>query len=177
MTYDEVTAVNSRVLRSEFQILDVNRDRRLSAVEVQAPGAEAILNRGVSSSGTVLSVSDISGGQFVSQSELAAAYPGLKPYEFDLIDTNNDGRVSSTEIYASAAQDILSEHEHNGSILVSMDRVDTDGSGFASLAELQAVYPGTTANDLRDFDVNRDGRISFNEFYAPLAIEILGENQ
>ena len=59
----------------------------------------------------------------------------------------------------------------------SPDVVDTDGSGFASLAELQAVYPGTTANDLRIFDVNRDGRIAFNEFYAPLAVETLGTNK
>ena len=33
------------------------------------------------------------------------------------------------------------------------------------------------ANDLRVFDVNRDGRIAFNEFYAPLAVETLGKNK
>ena len=85
--------------------------------------------------------------------------------------------MSAVEIYAAAAQDILSQHERGNGILVSLDAVDTDGSGFASLAELQAVYPGTTANDLRVFDVNRDGRIAFNEFYAPAAIETLGENR
>ncbi len=176
-SYAEITAVNPRVSRSEFRDLDVNRDRRLSSVELQAPGAEAILNRGFNATGTVLSVSDISGGSFVSPSELAAAYPGLRAHEFDIIDANNDGRVSSTEIYASAAQDILSEHEHPESILVSLDSVDTDGSGFASLGELQAVYQGVTTNDLLDIDVNRDGRISFTEFYAPRAVVVLGENK
>ncbi len=177
-TFAEVTAVNPKVSRSEFRDLDVNRDRRLSSVELQAPGAEAILDRGMNTAGTVLSVGDISGGSFVTEAELAAAYPGLKTVEFDIIDSNNDGRVSSVEIYASAAQDILNQHEAGqGGILVSLDSVDTDGSGFASLAELQSVYPGTSANDLRIFDVNRDGRISFNEFYSADAIEVLGKNK
>ncbi len=177
-TFAEVTAVNPKVSRSEFRDLDVNRDRRLSSVELQAPGAEAILDRGMNTAGTVLSVGDISGGSFVTEAELAAAYPGLKTVEFDIIDSNNDGRVSSVEIYASAAQDILNQHESGqGGILVSLDSVDTDGSGFASLAELQSVYPGTSANDIRIFDVNRDGRISFNEFYSADAIEVLGKNK
>lgn len=178
VSYAEVTAVNPTVSRNDFRDLDVNRDRRLSSVELNAPGAEAILDRGTNPAGTVRSVADISGGSFVSEGQLMAAYPGLMSHEFDIIDTNNDNRVSSVEIYASAAQDILNEHEAgNGGVLVSLDAVDTDGSGFASLAELQSVYPGTTANDLRVFDVNRDGRIAFNEFYAPLAVETLGKNK
>lgn len=176
-SYTEVAAINSRVSRSEFRDLDVNRDRRLSAVELQAPGAEAILNRGINTSGTVLSVSDISDERFVSQTELAAAYPGLRTHEFNIIDTNNDGRLGSNEIYASNAQDILSLHELSDVIHVSLDRVDTDGSGFASLAELQAIYKDTTPDDLLEFDVNRDSRISFNEFYTLRAFEVLGENR
>ncbi len=177
VSYAEVTAVNPLVGRQDFRDLDVNRDNRLSSVELNAPGAEAILDRGTNASGTVRSVADISGGSFVSEAQLTAAYPGLKSHEFDIIDTNNDGRVSSTEIYASAAQDILNQHESGNGILVSLDAVDTDGSGFASLAELQRVYPGTSANDLRVFDTNRDGRIAFNEFYSPDAIETLGKNK
>ncbi len=177
VSYAEVTAVNPLVGRQDFRDLDVNRDNRLSSVDLHAPGAEAILDRGTNASGTVRSVADISGGSFVSEAQLTAAYPGLKSHEFDIIDTNNDGRVSSTEIYASAAQDILNQHESGNGILVSLDAVDTDGSGFASLAELQRVYPGTSANDLRVFDTNRDGRIAFNEFYSPDAIETLGKNK
>ena len=177
VSYEEVTAVNPLVNRQDFRDLDVNRDNRLSSVELNAAGAEAILDRGTSAAGTVLSVADISGGSFVSEAELAAAYPGLKKVEFDIIDANNDGRVSSVEIYAADAQDILNQHEAGNGVLVSLDAVDTDGSGFASLAEIQSVYPGTTANDLRLFDVNRDGRIAFNEFYAPLAVETLGKNK
>ena len=177
-TYAEVTAVNPKVSRSEFRDLDVNRDRRLSSVELQAPGAEAILDRGTDPAGTVRSVTDISGGSFVTEGQLTAAYPGLKSHEFDIIDGNNDGRVSANEIYASAAQDILNQHEAGrGDVLVSLDAVDTDGSGFATLAELQSAYPGLSRTDLRDFDVNRDGRIAFNEFYSPDAVEVLGNNK
>lgn len=177
-TFAEVTAVNPKVSRSEFRDLDVNRDRRLSSVELQAPGAEAILDRGTDPAGTVLSVVDISGGSFVSEAQLKAAYPGLQTVEFEIIDTNKDGRVHSVELYAADAQDILNQHEAGrGDVLVSLDAVDTDGSGFASLAELQSVYPGTDANDLRLFDVNRDGRIAFNEFYSSDAIEVLGNNK
>ncbi|MEM6388106.1 MAG: hypothetical protein AAF718_17925, partial [Pseudomonadota bacterium] len=177
VSFGEVTAVNPLIDRNDFRELDVNRDNRLSSVELNAPGAEAILDRGTSAAGTVRSVADISGGSFVSEAQLAAAYPGLKASEFRIIDANNDNRVSSVEIYAADAQDILNQHESGNGILVSLDAVDTDGSGFASLAELQSVYPGTTANDLRVFDVNRDGRIAFNEFYAPLAVETLGKNK
>ncbi len=177
VSFEEVTAVNPLVSRNDFRDLDVNRDRRLSSVELNAPGAEAILDRGTQSNGTVRSVADISGGSFVSEGQLTAAYPGLKAHEFDIIDANNDNRVSAVEIYASGAQDILNQHEGGNGILVSLDSIDTDGSGFASLAELQSVYPGTSANDLRIFDVNRDGRIAFNEFYAPLAVETLGKNK
>lgn len=177
VSFAEVTAVNPAVNRNEFRELDINRDRRLSAVELNAPGAEVILDRGTQSNGTVRSVADLSGGAFVSEGQLKAAYPGLSSSDFDRIDANNDNRVSSVEIYAAAAQDILNQHEGGQGILVSLDSVDTDGSGFASLAELQAVYPGTSANDLRVFDTNRDGRIAFTEFYSADAIETLGKNR
>ena len=177
VSFAEVTAVNPLVSVNEFRDLDTNRDRRLSSVELNAPGAEVILERGQRANGTVLSVADISGGSFASEAELVAAYPGLSSSEFDIIDANNDNRVSANEIYAPAAQDILGQHETGNRILVSLDRVDVDGSGFASLAELQAVYPGTTANDLREFDVNRDGRISFGELYSIEAIKVLGQNR
>lgn len=176
-TFGEVTSVNPNVNRQQFRDIDVNRDNRLSSTELQAPGAETVLDRGQGGSVSIQSVADISGGSFVSEGQLKAAYPGIMSHEFDIIDTNNDGRLNSTELYASAAQDILSEHETGGGILVSLDSVDTDGSGFASLAELQVVYPGTSASDLRSFDVNRDGRIAFNEFYAPAAVEALGRNK
>lgn len=176
-TFAEVTAVNPLVNREQFREIDTNRDNRLSATEIDAPGAETILNRGMRPAGTVRSVADISGGAFASRSDLTAAYPGLTASEFRIIDANKDNRVSSTELYASSAQAILGQYEAGSSVLVSLDAVDTDGSGFASLGELQGVYSHLDANDLREIDVNRDGRISFNELYAPGVSEVLGRNK
>lgn len=177
-TYSEVTAVNPTVTRDQFRTLDVNRDNRLSAAEIDASGAEATLNRGARDIGSVPSITEISGGRFASFSQLEAAYPGLTRDHFREIDANRDNRVSSTELYGSDAQAILKTHQTGGGgVVVSLDAVDTDGSGFASLAELQRVYSNLDANDLREIDVNRDGRVSFAELYAPGVSGVLGENK
>ena len=172
-SFAEVVAANPTIDRNDFREIDVNRDNRLSASEVQA--GEAILGRGMNPTGTFLSTTDISGGSFVGYGELQAAYPGLPTSQVRIIDQNKDGRISAVELAAGQAD--LGVYEDGSQILVSLDRVDTDGSGFASLGELQSVYPNLTANDLRFFDVNRDGRIDFTEFYSSDAIEVLGKNK
>ena len=177
-TYSEVTNVNPTVTRDQFRTLDVNRDGRLSAKEIDAAGAEATLNRGARDIGTIRSINDISGGRFATYSQLEAAYPGLTRNYFREIDVNRDNRVSSTELYSSDAQAILGRHEvGGGGVVVSLNSVDTDGSGFASLAELQSVYRHLDANDLRQIDTNRGGRLSFKELYAPDVSSVLGTNK
>lgn len=172
-SFAEVTAVNATIDRNDFRGIDTNRDNRLSASEVQA--GEAVLGRGTDATGTFLSTHDISGGAFVSYSELQGAYPGLPTSQARIIDINKDHRISAVELAAGQAE--LSVYENGSQILVSLDSIDADGSGFASLSELQASYPNLSSNDLRFFDVNRDGRISFNEFYSGDAIEVLGKNK
>ncbi|CAN0581838.1 unnamed protein product [Ectocarpus sp. 12 AP-2014] len=152
-SFDEVVAVNATLDKNDFRGIDINRDNRLSASEVLAPGAQAVLKRGATSTGGAATVSG-----FASEAQLAAAYPGLSSVDFHLIDANNDNR-------------------QGGQILVSLDSVDVDGSGFASLSELQAVYPGLSSNDLIFFDANDDNRISFTEFYSLDAIQTLGKNK
>ena len=174
-SFSEVVAVNPTVDRNDFREIDTNRDNRLSSTEVQAAGAETVLDRGMNATGTVLSTRDISGGSFVTPAELQAAYPGLPTSQVRIIDQNKDNRISSVEL--AAAQGDLSVYEQGSQILVSLNSIDTDGSGFASLSELQTAYPSLRSNDLLSFDVNRDGRISFNELYSADAIEVLGENK
>ena len=54
---------------------------------------------------------DVNNDDFASYAELSAAYPGLTEAEFEQIDGNNDNRVSSDEIYAPEAQQIVSLYE------------------------------------------------------------------
>ena len=173
-SFAEVTAVNPTIDRNDFRDIDLNRDNRLSATEVQL--GEATLNRGTAPVGTFLSTTDISGGSFVSYGELQAAYPGVPTSQLRVIDINKDGRISAVELAAGQAD--LNVYEAGGSqVVVSLDSIDADGSGFASLAELQGAYPKLTANDLREIDTNRDGRLSFNELYDPNAVGFLGQKQ
>ena len=173
----EITAVYPTLSANDFRDLDLNRDNRISAVEITAPGASAILNKhvaGVSVRGVV--DIDTNGDGFASFGELAAAYPGFGANDFDDIDANNDGRVNFVELYAPVAQDVVSRYDAGSSILVSLDAVDTDGSGFASLNELVAQYPNLSAIDFQRLDANDDNRISFSELYQLEAIEVLGKN-
>ena len=171
-SFDEVVAVNPTIDRNDFRGIDVNRDNRLSAAEVLAPGAQAVLKRGTTSTGGAATVDG-----FASFAELAAAYPGLSMVDFDQIDGNNDNRVSSVEILDADAQVRLGRYETGSQILVSLSSVDVDGDGFATLSELQVAYPGLSSNDLIFFDTNDDNRISFTEFYALDAVEVLGKNK
>lgn len=171
-SFDEVVAVNSTLDRNDFRGIDTNRDNRLSASEVLAPGAQAVLKRGAASTGSAATVKG-----FASFSELASAYPGLSKVDFDQIDENNDNRVSSVEIGDIDAQARLGRYENGGQILVSLDSIDVDGSGFATLSELQAAYPNLSSNDLIFFDTNDDNRISFTEFYSIDAVQTLGKNK
>jgi len=173
----EVAAVNATLTSNDFRDLDINRDNRLSNAEITAPGASQILNRGTTSAAPVRSVAALGGGSFVSEAQLAAAYPGLSSVVFDQIDLNGDNRVSSVELYASDAQEVLGRYEGGNGILVSLSSVDVNGDRFATLGELQAAYPGLSANDITGVDLNDDNRISFTEFYAPEAISIFGKNK
>ena len=173
----EITAVYPTLSANDFRDLDLNRDNRISAVEITAPGASAILNKHVAGV-SVRGVADIdaNGDGFASFGELAAAYPGFGANDFDDIDANNDGRVNFVELYAPVAQDVVSRYDAGSSILVSLDAVDTDGSGFASLNELVAKYPSLLAVDFQRLDADDDNRISFSELYQLEAIEVLGKN-
>lgn len=177
-TLSEIAAVYPTITTSDFRDLDRNRDNRVSASEITAPGAQAILNKHVAG-GTVQGVGDIdaNGDGFASQAELAAAYPGFRASDFDDLDANDDGRVSAVELYAADAQEVVTRYEEGSAILVSLDSIDADGSGFASYGELATEYPNLSATDFNRFDVNNDGRISFTELYDLDAIEVLGKSR
>lgn len=173
----ELRAVYPGLNAADFRDLDVNDDRRVSANEINAPGAEAIIARHKARSFSDLGDVDRNGDRYASMSELAATYPGFNAADFHDIDLNNDNRVSAREFYGPAAQTIVSKYEQGFQILVSLDALDTDGSGFADLAELSAQYPGLTVSEFHRVDRNGDNRISFDELYTNRAITTFGKNQ
>lgn len=177
-SFSEIAAVYPTMTRSDFRVLDTNDDRRVSAVEFSASGAQAVLNKHVTRA-TVAGVGslDLNGDGFASRAELSSAYPGFNSFDFDDLDENNDGRISRTEIYSPDAQAVISRYEAGSQILVSLDSVDTNRSGFAELAELQAEYPNLSRIDFQRFDANDDNRISWDELYELNTITVLGKNR
>ena len=175
----EVAAQYPTLSAADFRDIDTNRDGRWSSVEFNAGDAKAIIARNVPGVGGVAGVDalDADGSGFVSQAELAAAYPGLKATDFNDIDSNNDGRVSFVELYDGDAQAIDSRYdETTGSVLVALDVIDTDNSGFASLSELSAQYQNLSQIDFDIIDTNNDNRVSFTELYDGDALTVLGKN-
>lgn len=53
--------------------------------------------------------------------------------------------------------------------------VDTDGDGFASMAELQAIYPELTEELYQEIDTDGDGLINDEEMLIAIAAELIAD--
>ena len=109
---EELTAVYDGLTDSEFRQIDVNRDNRVSARELYAPRAQALVTRHEMGSGMLVTIMQVDTNDdfFVSFDELAQSYPGLTHADFEMIDANGDNRVASTEYYAATAQQIFARN-------------------------------------------------------------------
>jgi|GEM_PF-5548392 Ca2+-binding EF-hand superfamily protein len=163
---------------NDFRDIDVNRDRRLSDSELNASGVSAIVGRYQDTMAIIHSLTDIdtSGDRFVSEEELGAVYNGVTANEFDLIDLNNDDRVSAQELYQPLAQAMLNRYEMGGRDLITIMQVDTDDDAFATLEELQSFYPGLTKSEFEIIDINGDNRLGSTEYYTTEAQEVFDKN-
>lgn len=109
LTMGELEGAYAGLTRSEFEDIDSNGDNRVSANELYAPMAQALVTRhemAPDSVVTIMSV-DTDANHFASFDELAVAFPGLSPIDFENIDMNGDNRVASKEYYDPMAQSIL----------------------------------------------------------------------
>lgn len=163
---------------NDFRNIDGNRDQRLSDSELNAAGTSAILGRYQDTMAVVHGLSDIdsNGDRFASQSELGAVYEGVTANEFRLIDTNNDNRVSASELYSPRAQAMLNRYEMSGRDLITIMQVDTNDDAFASFGELNAVFPGLTKSEFDIIDINGDNRLSSTEYYNSETQSVLDKN-
>lgn len=105
----ELMAVYDGLLDSEFRQIDVNRDQRVSASELYAPRAQALVSRYENGSPMMVTIMDVDTNDdfFVSYEELTQSFPGLSRVDFEMIDANGDNRVASNEFYKPDAQAIL----------------------------------------------------------------------
>ena len=176
-SFAELSASYPGLTTSDFRGIDANKDNRVSSVELQSPAAQSIVSRYAVGTDGLLDVAavDTNGDNFVSFTELAAAYPGLSATDWAEIVGSEDGRLNSGELYAIETQAILDRHA-GGETFVALNAVDTDGSNFASLVELQNSYPGLSALDFNEIDQNGDNRVSFDELYDIDSRTILGRS-
>ena len=105
----ELDAVYEGLLDSEWRLIDTNRDNRVSASELYAPRAQALVTRYEMGSRMLVTIMEVDTNDdfFVSFEELVQTYPGLTHSEFEMVDTNGDNRVASNEYYAPEAQAIF----------------------------------------------------------------------
>ncbi|WP_108484297.1 EF-hand domain-containing protein [Oceaniglobus ichthyenteri] len=112
---------------------------------------------------------DTDGDRFVSKEELMVALPNFDATFFDEIDTNGDNRISSEEFYTTEAQDIMAR----ASSAEMQLKADTDGDGFVSYEELNAMVPMFAQSDFDEIDTNSDNRLSADELNAPGAWSLI----
>jgi hypothetical protein len=53
--------------------------------------------------------------------------------------------------------------------------VDTDGDGFASMAELQAIYPDLTEEQFLEIDTDGDGLVNDEEMLIAVEAELIAD--
>lgn len=105
----ELDAVYNGLTDSEFTQIDINRDNRVSASELYAPRAQALVTRYEMGSRMLVTIMQVDTNDdfFVTFEELVQAYPGLSHTEFELVDANGDNRVASNEYYSPEAQQVF----------------------------------------------------------------------
>ena len=175
---EEVRQIFPGFSSNDFRSIDTNRDRRLSAAELNASGTSAVVGRYADTMSVVHGLSDIdkNGDRFADRGELNAVYNGLNDEEFRQIDVNRDNRVNATELYRPQAQALLTRYEMSGRDLITIMAVDTDDDAFASFAELKRVYGNLSMADFNLIDNNGDNRVSSTEYYTDEAQSILDKN-
>lgn len=107
-SFADLAAQYPGLTQSDFSSIDTNDDNRVSFGELYDPRAQSVLSRH-DATGRVLGIAQIDTDRdgFADRAELAAAYPGVRPSDFRVIDANRDNRVSFSELYSLDSQIIL----------------------------------------------------------------------
>lgn len=109
-----------------------------------APAAIIAILAGPAVAGADISAHDLDGDRFITFDELHSTAPGVTRAEFRDIDRNRDRRLSANEFSGSEA-----------AALVSRIATSEENAASGPLVLRQA--------DFSEIDVDRDGRVSFDE--------------
>jgi hypothetical protein len=94
---------------------------------------------------------------------------------FKAIDTNGDGTLAQAELAAAEAKTLQNRQANvRSKVEGEFTKLDTNKDGMLSKAEFMAVAPksagtpGNGANLLAQIDKNKDGKVSPDEYRAPV---------
>lgn len=168
-TYEEVRNAIPQMDRVDFNAIDTNGDRRLSADEINGAKAQTALTqhqmRGSKERPLMLLDPDSDG--FMSYEDMVRVHPTLTKNTFQQIDANKDNRLSYAEFYTNETQTALAQCAE--SHFLDLADMDSNGDRFLSMEELKGGYPNVTNADFDTIDLNKDNRISSIELLAPTA--------
>ncbi len=169
VTFEEVRNAIPQMDRVDFNAIDANGDRRLSAEEINAAKAQTALTQHQmrASKDRPLMLLDPDSDGFMSYADLKRVHPTLTENAFQEIDTNNDNRLSYSEFYTNETQTALAQCAE--STFIDLADMDSNGDRFLSMDELKGGYPNVTNADFDTIDLNKDNRISSVELLAPTA--------
>lgn len=170
-SFEELQVAAPGITQEDFDLIDDNNDARISAQEMYDTQAQDILSRYDYTSQNLVDV-DTNNDGFASYEEMLVVFEGLSQEDFQLMDQNDDNRLSQFEIYDTEAQNILARYPFMESV-EDIQAIDADGDNYLSRSEIQASYPELPDVEFEQMDLNDDNRISYSELYQPEAQEIV----
>lgn len=139
----EIQAARPGFTVEKFKAADGNGDGLLSRDELRAEHGKARQQRNLDTDGD---------GSF-SFEEMQKAHPDLTRDQYAAFDGDKDGKLTRTELQQGFGREMFS-------------RIDQDGSGGVSLAEMQSHRSGATQQDFAKLDIDGNGQLSPEELKA-----------
>ena len=154
VTLAELQEARRQVTERQFAELDSNGDGVLTQDEMRVRRAGGGRSSGMHA--RALDRLDTDGDDAISLAELQAMRPEATGERFAALDGNGDGLLTRDELQRLPRQ-------MRGMRQDMAARIDTDGDGAWSLAELQAVRPELDVERFNSLDDNGDGLIGEDE--------------